>query len=215
MGCTESRESAGSQRHVYVSRSICFSYYFFGALASRSLYSFIVSHYNMSQSLHACCRFNPPLQIVQNILELLPESPSLVDRMHRTPLHIAAGTRANLSIIQLLVNASPLTCAVRDVDGKTPLHLACDSTCELFVGDEDCTRDPPTYDVLSTLIKAYLPALSLDDNEGTSALEHAILSDAPIKIVKYLQGVTRQQNQIKALSDQLESTRIGESQPLL
>jgi hypothetical protein len=85
----------------------------------------------------------------------------------------------------------------------------------LFVGDEDCTRDPPTYDVLSTLIKAYLPALSLDDNEGTSALEHAILSDAPIKIVKYLQGVTRQQNQIKALSDQLESTRIGESQPLL
>ena len=169
----------------------------------------------MSRSLHACARFNPPLHIVQNILELLPESPSLVDRMNRTPLHIAAGTRADLSIIQLLVNASPLTCAVRDVDGKTPLHLACDSTCELFVGDEDCTRYPPTYDVLSTLIEAYLPALSLDDNEGTSALEHAILSDAPIKIVKYLQGVTRQQNQIKALSDQLESTRIGESQPLL
>jgi hypothetical protein len=162
--------------------------------------------YIMSQSLHACARFNPPLHIVQNILELLPESPSLVDRMNRTPLHIAAGTRADLSIIQLLVNASPLTCAVRDVDGKTPLHLACDSTCELFTGDEDCKRDPPTYDVVSTLIKAYPSAVTLEDEEEMSALEHAIMSDAPIRVVKCLQFVTSQQNRMKAQQEMIGST---------
>ena len=162
-----------------------------------------------SRSLHACSRFNPPMHIVQSLLELLPESPNLVDCMNRTPLHIAAGTRADLSTLQLLVNASPLTCSIQDVDGMTPLHLACDSTCELFAGDEDCNRDPPTYEVLSTLIKAYPPAVTLQDNEEMSALEHAIMSDTPLEVVKYLQYVTRQQNQIKAQQEmilQLSST---------
>ena len=163
----------------------------------------------MSQSLHACSRFNPPLHVVQVLLELLPESPNLVNCMNRTPLHIAAGTRADLSIIQLLASASPSACSIQDVDGMTPLHLACDSTCELFAGDEDCQRDPPTYEVLSTLIKAYPQAVTLQDNEEMSALEHAIMSDAPIEVVKYLQLVTRLQNQMKAQQEmilQLSST---------
>jgi hypothetical protein len=45
----------------------------------------------------------------------------------------------------------------------------------LFTGDEDCKRDPPTYDVVSTLIKAYPPAVTLEDKEEMSALEHAIM----------------------------------------
>ena len=91
--------------------------------------------------------------MVQILLELLPESPSLVDCMNQTPLHVAAGTHADLSIIQLLVSAFPSTCSIQDLDGMTPLHLACDSTCELFAGDEDCRRDSPTYNVVSTLIE--------------------------------------------------------------
>jgi ankyrin repeat protein len=153
----------------------------------------------MFQSLHACVRFNPPLHIVQVLIELLPESTSFVDCMNRTPLHIAAGTRADLSTIQLLVNASPFSCSIRDVNGMTPLHLACDSTCEIYTGDEqDCTRDPPTYDVVSMLLKIYPTAVTLEDEEGTSALEHAILSDAPINVVKLLQAITCQQNEMKA-----------------
>jgi hypothetical protein len=91
----------------------------------------------------------------------------------------------------------------------TPLHLACDSTCKLFAGDEDCQRDSPTYEVLSTLIKAYPQAVTLQDNEEMSALEHAIMSDTPIEVVTYLQFVTRLQNQMKAQQEkilQLSST---------
>jgi ankyrin repeat protein len=126
--------------------------------------------------------------------------------MNRTPLHIAAGTRADLSTIQLLVNASPSSCSIRDVNGMTPLHLACKSTCEIYTGnEEDCTRDPPTCDVISTLLKAYPTAVTLEDKEGTSALEHAILSGAPVDVVNLLQTITCQQNQMKAHQIQMKA----------
>lgn len=121
----------------------------------------------------------------------MPESPSLVDCLNRTPLHVAAGTRANLATIQLLTDACPVACSVRDEDGKTPLHLACDSACELFKGDKDRgERDPPSYDAVITIIKAWISAVPWEDNDGTSALEHAILSGAPIKIIRLLKATT-------------------------
>ncbi len=110
--------------------------------------------------------------------------------MNRTPLHIAAGTRANLSTIQLLADAYPAACATLDEGGKTPLHLACDSACELFEGDEGSDRDPPSYDVVLTIINAWLSAVPWEDKDGASALEFAILSDAPIKVVRLLQAAT-------------------------
>jgi hypothetical protein len=76
----------------------------------------------------------------------------------------------------------------------------------LFTGDEDCKRDPPTYDVVSTLIKAYPSAVTLEDEEEMSALEHAIMSDAPIRVVKCLQFVTSQQNRMKAQQEMIGST---------
>ena len=109
--------------------------------------------------MHACARCNPPAHIVKVLLELFPESPSCVDCMNRTPLHIAAGTRANLSTILLLANAYPAACATLDKGGKTPLHLACDSACELFEGDEGCDRDPPSYDEDLTINNAWLSAV--------------------------------------------------------
>ena len=146
-------------------------------------------------SLHACARFNPPAHIVKVLLELLPESPIFVDCLNRTPLHVAAGTRANFSVIQLLVDAYPKACAIPDTDGKTPLHLACDSACALFMGDEGCERDPPSYDVVFAIIKAWPSAVPWEDNDGTSALEYAILSVAPIEVVRLLQAVTKKQAQ--------------------
>jgi hypothetical protein len=100
------------------------------------------------------------------------------------------GTRANLSVIQVLVDAYPRACAILDTDGKTPLHLACDSACTLFMGDEGCERDPPSKDLVSTMIKAWPPVVSWEDNDGKSALEYAILSGAPLEVVRLLQAVT-------------------------
>ena len=83
-----------------------------------------------------------------------------------------------------------MACAMLDTDGKTPLHLACDSACSLFMGDEGCERDPPSTDLVSTMIKACPPVVCWEDNDGKSALEYAILSGAPIEVVRLLQAVT-------------------------
>ena len=146
-------------------------------------------------SLHACVRFNPPSHIIKILLELVPESSRAVDCLQRTPLHVAAGTRCSLPVIKMLSNSYPAAAAIRDEDGKTPLHLACDSDCELFEGDRDATRSPPSYEVVATLIKANPNSVPVEDQDGMSALEHAIFSNAPIKVVKLLQYATRKQNE--------------------
>lgn len=152
-------------------------------------------------------RFDPPPHVVKLLLTVDPDSPARVDCLRRTPLHVACGTRASHQVIQFLARAHPGACDVQDRDGKTPLHLACDSSCELFVGDGGMAREPPSYEVVQTLRKASPQSVPLEDNDEMSALEHAILSGADIKVIKLLQYATRKtceaQSEQRDLSSQL------------
>ncbi|KAL7537411.1 hypothetical protein ACHAXR_007801 [Thalassiosira sp. AJA248-18] len=159
--------------------------------------------------LHACVRFDPPPQLVKILLELVPESPNCVDCLQRTPLHVAAGTRASLPLIKLLAESCPQACDIQDADGKTPLHLACDSACEMFEGDGDSAKDPPSHDVVETLIQASPLSVLVEDLDDMSALEHAIFSDATIQVVRLLQDATRKQH----LAQQKMSGLINKSSP--
>jgi len=151
------------------------------------------SELNGMTFLHACVRHNPPHHIVKILLALVPEAPSCVDCLQRTPLHVAAGTRARLPVIELLAEAYPTACGIRDKDGKTPLHLACDASCELFEGDARSVREPPCYEVIQTLLQASPSSVPVEDHEGMSALEYAIFSDASMSVVKLLQYATKKQ----------------------
>ena len=113
----------------------------------------------------------------------------------RCPLHVAAGTRASLPVMKILSDAYPDACDIQDIDGKTPLTLACDAACELFEGDQNTStkRVPPSFEVVKVLLKASASSVPLEDNDGMSALEHAIFSDAPIQVIKILQHMTRKQ----------------------
>ena len=83
---------------------------------------------------------------------------------------------------------------IQDIDGKTPLTLTCDAACELFKGDQNSyDREPPSFQVVEVLLKASVSSVPLEDADGMSALEHAIFSEAPIKVIKLLQHVTRRQ----------------------
>lgn len=147
--------------------------------------------------LHAVVRNNPPIAIIKLLLKLCPELPSCVDCLNRTSLHVAAGTRADVSTLELIATAYPKACMIQDDDGKTPLHLACDTSCELFQGDAGNIRSPPSEEVVKTLIKA-CGALSvpIEDQDGMTALEHAIFSNTEIRVVKLLQYATRKQSQL-------------------
>jgi len=164
--------------------------------------------------LHASVRFDPPPRIVELLVELVPDSPSRVDCVGRTPLHVAAGSRASPALMGVLARAHPRACATRDDDGKTPLHLACDNECDLFEGgDEDeggeerrlLPREPPSYDVVRALVKVDPLCVPLEDYAGMSALEHAIISNAPIRVVKLLQYVTKKQCEKEDRGDRCSS----------
>lgn len=112
--------------------------------------------------------------------------------------------------------AYPAACAMQDVDGKTPLMLACTSDCELF---EDDAKPGATghraldSDVIFALIKACPRSVPLEDEDGTSALEHAILSDAPVGTIQLLQCVTKTELQMRSSSGKLDVSQEDSGRP--
>ena len=136
--------------------------------------------------LHAAVRNDPPIDIIAEIVQICPNSPRARDCLNRTPLHVAAGVGASAGVIKHLVSSYPEACNVQDEDGRTPLHFACDSECLLFEGDQG-RRDPPDFEVVRALLSGSMKSASMEDNDDTSPLEYAIISNAELKVVKILQ----------------------------
>lgn len=152
--------------------------------------------------LHACLCYSPPLGVVVKMVNMFPDRTSALraqDCMGRTPLHIAAACDANPMVIKLLISANPSTCNILDQDGRTPLHLACDSSCSIL--DENDTqsqpqqREAPSYGAVRALLSESLSPALIEDEDGMSALEYAIISDASIEVVHILQKATMKSHQ--------------------
>jgi ankyrin repeat protein len=150
--------------------------------------------------LHAIVKYDPPLEIVARMIEFCPDMPAATDCLRRTPLHVAAGLRASASLIELLAHAHPAACDAQDEEAKTPLHFACDSSCVLFEDDfierGSIPRQPPNHEAVATLLSYSVHAVTLEDDEDMTPLEHAIQSDASMETVKLLQHETRQATQL-------------------
>ena len=138
---------------------------------------------------HACVRFNPPPSLIERMIKIYPLALRSRDCMGRTPLHVAAGSEASPYVMKLLTRYYPDACDIQDNEGRTPLHFVCDSSCELFEGDEDevTPRGPPSLDVVRVLLSGSLYAATLEDLDEINAVEYAILSDASFEVVNLLQ----------------------------
>lgn len=177
-------------------------------LSFQSLANIIVSckEYNGVTFLHAAVRNNPPLEIIAEIIQICPDSPRARDCLNRTPLHVAAGTNASVAVVQYLVRSYPEACNIQDEDGRTPLHFACDSECLLFEGDQG-RRGPPAFEVVRALLSGSVKAASMEDEDCTSPLEYAIISNAEVKVVKILQQAAQlHMRRTQAQAGQSEST---------
>lgn len=143
--------------------------------------------------LHAAVRYNPPLDIIVRMVQLCPNSPSSRDCLHRTPLHVAVGSRASPLLIRLLAHAYPAACDALDKEGKTPLHVACDSSCVLFEEDlyRTHTTERPSHDTIVTLLSYSLYPVILKDYNGVSPQEYAMSSGASKKTIQLLQSLAR------------------------
>ena len=145
--------------------------------------------------LHACLPCSPPPEIVLKMIDMSSSSDHRAggggwpllrarDRAGRTPLHVAAAARGadavDPIVIKLLGNLDPTTCSALDERGRTPLHLACESS-----------RDgPPSYGAVRALLSESIWPASIEDDDGMSPLEHAILSNASADVVVLLQKAT-------------------------
>jgi len=147
--------------------------------------------FNGMTLLHACARFDAPVQILNQMIKIYPRALEGEDCVGRTPLHVAAGTRASPYTLKLLTTNYPQACSIQDEDGRTPLHLACDTSCELFEGDACVPREPPCLDTIKVLLTGSLDAVTLEDDDEMNAVEYAIISDASMDVVKLLQKASQ------------------------
>ena len=140
------------------------------------------SQLNGMTVLHAVVRYNPPSEIVEQIIQYCPDMPAARDCLNRTPLHVAAGSGASAGLLNILARAYPEACDVQDDGGKTPLHVACDSACVLFEEDKNVVfygrKQPPNHDAVSILLSYSFQASLLRDDEGMSPRDLAIQSNA-------------------------------------
>lgn len=147
--------------------------------------------FNGMTLLHACVRYDPPADILLKMIELHPEALRTMDCIGRTPLHVAAGSGASSPVVKILAAKYPRACNIQDEDGRTPLHFACDAECELFE-EETSPKGPLSLETIYALLAGSLDAVLLEDADDMSAVEYALLSDAPIEIVTLLQKAAQQ-----------------------
>lgn len=169
--------------------------------------------------LHAIVRQrNAPLDIVAFIIKICPEMLSSSDCFHRTPLHVAAGSKSSSPLLlKLVACAYPAACVARDIDGKTPLHYACDSSTGLFDDDEEKDNDQslvssssatptneveratPSHDAIAAILSESMAAATIEDADEMSPVEHAIISGASLKTVKMLQAAAAKSLQSRSV----------------
>lgn len=142
--------------------------------------------------LHSVVRYDPPIELLVQMIELYPTALGACDCLGRTPLHVAAGSGASTNVMKILTVNCPGACSIQDEDGRTPLHFACDTSCELFEDDDRSSpRKPPTLDTIRCLLSGSLDAVTLEDVDETNAIEYAIISDASPEVVKLLQKASQ------------------------
>jgi len=144
---------------------------------------------NSGQSLlHAVCKKNPPEDIVQMIVDAFPDTVFQVNQSNQYPIHIAAQCGASPKVIQQLCNFNPEASCRCDSAGKTPLHLACEHYASSYKSvSKSLTIEEAMFETIVELTQKALCVVHLEDEEGKTALEHAIDTGTDIMIIERLQ----------------------------
>lgn len=139
--------------------------------------------------LHIVCYAQPPQDIVSFIAETFPSDILAVDKLERRPLHIAATFGASSSVIKVLTNLHPESAGSVDASGQTPLHNVCQYYPSRYSEEiSGISLETGMLAVAKTLCGAAPFAIvNLEDSHDMTPIEYAIDSEAPLRVVKYLQ----------------------------
>lgn len=152
-----------------------------------------IDELNGMSLIHCCVAYDPPLQLLKKMVKAASSSLSKQDVLGRTPLHIAVGSGASEESVSFLVASYPRACGCQDIDGRTPLHFACDSSSQLFEDDDPVRGDPPSFNLVQTLLSGCWDSAALEDKKGMNAIEYALVSQADMRTIRLLQKATLRQ----------------------
>jgi hypothetical protein len=115
--------------------------------------------------LHLACLYQPPVQVVQALVDLYPDAASVrvqEEACNQLPLHLACMLGGSKDVIQVLLDAYPLGVKCREsFGGFLPLHLAVHST----------TTSTSYLEAIETLIQAFPESLHVVCNFGDTPLD--------------------------------------------
>jgi len=142
--------------------------------------------------LHIALCNDPPIDIIESILQSFPETPFLADSVGRYPLHIASSLGLSTDIVVMIAKAYRHACLKQDLDGKTPLHFACSSELVLYEGEDihPGNMKELNYSTIVSLVSMFPSAVLLEDCGDMNSIELAILSNACSAIVSILQNIS-------------------------
>ena len=129
------------------------------------------------------------------MLRVYPSSVSNVNNKQQYPLHTAAQSGAAPSIIKSLTDAFIDAADHPDIDGKTPLHLACQHYASAYRPTKHL--DGSLVSLQDAMVESIQllnrPAVvNMEDEEGMTALEYAIDTNADLRIIKNMQRACEQ-----------------------
>lgn len=139
--------------------------------------------------LHLALKMQPPLSIIESLVDIFPEAINEIDCMKRLPLHIAClhGTKAQ--VIKYLVSINPNATEIKDISGKTPLHLLFDDyKKKIYCIQTDSSRTNRTMTEIVTCLCNSGPRSTISEDENDmSPIEFAIEQEADLKVIRLLQ----------------------------
>lgn len=142
-----------------------------------------------NNALHYACKCYPPWDIIKAIDLLHPHYMTQVDTVGRTVLHIAAKNGVAPQVVRYLCAKNPSAAGAQDVLGRTPLHYVCKHYAKRH-NESKCENIPlldSMRDVARTICRTAPKSVNLEDVDGCCALECAIESDAPFKVIRDIQ----------------------------
>eukprot|EP00567_Pseudictyota_dubia_P014090 CAMPEP_0197436634 /NCGR_PEP_ID=MMETSP1175-20131217/4060_1 /TAXON_ID=1003142 /ORGANISM="Triceratium dubium, Strain CCMP147" /LENGTH=231 /DNA_ID=CAMNT_0042965969 /DNA_START=182 /DNA_END=877 /DNA_ORIENTATION=+ len=145
--------------------------------------------------LHVVCSHEPPLDVVTGVAHKFPTMTDATDATQRTPLHEAVTHDASMEVVKFLAKTKPECTTMKDANGKTPLMLVCQEIGQIedrqwLDASQMERRLLYLCDLANSLVKSVPMSVLAEDKEGMTALEHAINSEAPKKMIRVLQHTT-------------------------
>jgi hypothetical protein len=138
--------------------------------------------------LHVMCRYQPPLEMVELVVETWPFLTSkVVASRQQTALHLACEFGSRSDIVKYLLQKFGEATMMPDVNGRVPLHLACrPQKCpspDVYnkVSSNDCNAEEmepyyiqPGSAVIKALCAHSPKAVNVEDSEDCNPIEIAI-----------------------------------------